>query len=153
MTRHAHNRVSTFYLAASSGNNGENAEAGLRAKGAMADLVDMGYTNSYDWTTNLADPVTDYPQLAVVDIGRARNASLFVLLAEPATYGGMVELGARLGGGGIAHVVGGDHFFFHHPAVCRYPTWQAFLLWARDQADRDVCTETRPCLNCRASDR
>lgn len=111
----------TSYLAAASVRS-------VEARVAMLDVEALGYRNLQDWTAALNAPQSEYPRLAEEDVAAARDADLFVLLAEPMSYGAMLELGARLGAGKRAHVVGTlGHFFSFHPLVVKHPTWPSFV--------------------------
>jgi hypothetical protein len=69
--------------------------------------------------------------LVVADIMAALSADIFVLLRTNVTsHGAHAELGARLGSNQEAHVIlqdAGDHLFYYHPLVVRYPSTEDFL--------------------------
>lgn len=135
----------TFYLAASSADV-------QHALSLAAELLAMGLAWSYDWTPHLLAPARCYPDLAQQDLRGAVSADVFVLMAYPATMGGMLELGARLEHDRSrnkpldcprsTHVVlapvdedprvltSRTHFFFHHEGVtCVHASWAGFLDW------------------------
>lgn len=113
----------TFYLAASS-------ERPAEVRIAMRDIEALGYRNLQDWTAALGAPPSDYPRLADEDIDAARDADLFVLLAEPMSHGAFVELGARLGAGKRAHVLSQAitrHFFTYSDKCVIHRTWSSVV--------------------------
>ena len=111
----------TFYLAASSGK-------AVEAYAAMCDLSALGLVNLMDWTAELGAHEARWPLLASADTHASVSADLFVMLAEPQSHGSMFELGARVGAGHRAHVVGVPwHLFMRHPLVASHRDWVAFL--------------------------
>ncbi len=111
----------TFYLAASS-SNVEQATA------AMNELGAMGYEVAFPWPNYLSAPARRYPSLAAMDLESARDCGVFVVIANPPSYGAMGEMCARLSHGKAAHVVGPAWHFFHaHPLVVMHEDWSAFL--------------------------
>ena len=111
----------TFYLASASSEP-------TRAAAYMADLVSRGFVNAMDWTVPLSAHESEWADLAVRDVEAAVSCSLFVLVAQPESYGAMLELGARLASGRLAHVVGPPwHFFLRHPHVIRHEDWLSFV--------------------------
>lgn len=121
----------TFYVAAASS---RAAEARLK----MLEVETLGYVQRQDWTQALAAHVSEYPKLAEDDVAAARESDLFVLLAQPMSYGAFLELGARLGAGKRAHVVNPGaserHFFTFHRLVILHPTWESFIQAAAREA-------------------
>jgi hypothetical protein len=119
----------TYYIAANS-----SRPADVRLK--MLEVEALGYVRLVDWTAALGAPLSDYPRLAEEDVAAARDSDLFVLLAEPMSYGAMVELGARISAGKRAHVVASVpfHFFGFHPLVAKHASWESFL----DAATRET---------------
>lgn len=122
-------RPETFYLAASSRRR-EGAACAIR------DLEAAGLTCAMDWTQAIGAPEAEWPELAARDVHAARSADVFVLLAVPQSHGAWLELGARLGAGRRAHVVGaiaGDRgFFLRHPQVEHHRDWAGFLAVVRE---------------------
>jgi hypothetical protein len=110
----------TFYVACSSESDS--------ARRYMTNLESCGFENAMDWLTPFGSQESEWPRLAELDVNAARNCDLFVLVVEPQSYGAMLELGARLGGRRVAHVVGEPwHFFLHHPLVTLHASWEAFV--------------------------
>lgn len=115
----------TFYLAASSSRPRD-------AAAAVRELEALGLQVVLDWTAYLNAEEQDYPALARRDVEAARDADLFVFLAEPKSYGAMVELGARLAAEKRVHAIGGDHFFLRHELVTHHKDWPSFVAYARE---------------------
>ena len=130
----------TFYLAASSADPSAVARK-------MREVEALGLTCSMDWTTVLDSPEQEWPQLALVDERATCASDLFVVvLADLPSHGAMFELGARIGFGREAHLVGRQwHLFHRHPRITWHASWGEFLLWLGQQVER------RPGLPAEAS--
>ena len=100
----------------------------------MRALENAGLVISYDWSA-MSELVDRWPHVSAREINTARSAGMFVALA-PITVGVAAEIGARLGGLGVVHLVGQwlddkgrPHIFSFHPLIHQHEDWVSFLSW------------------------